>query len=58
MVDIFYMTNTILNSFIQRRKSASKPFKNYKEVCKGPGPCKIAYVKGDKTVVRKVVHLP
>ena len=26
MFDIFSMTNTILYSFIQRRKSASKPF--------------------------------
>uniref|UniRef100_M1DZ21 Ubiquitin n=1 Tax=Solanum tuberosum TaxID=4113 RepID=M1DZ21_SOLTU len=35
------------NSFIQKEREPTRPLKNLlRKVCKGPGPCKTAYVKG------------
>ena len=56
MFDTFSMTNTILYSFIQRRKSANKPFQEliYK-LARDLVPTRLRREKDEKTTVRKVV---
>ena len=64
MFDTFSMTNTILYSFIQRRKSASKPFQELIQkfardlvppFVRDLVPARQRREKDDKTAVRKAV---
>ena len=56
MFDTFSMTNTILYSFIQRRKSDSKPFQELtKKFARDLVPARLPREKDEKTAVRKAV---
>ena len=56
MFDTFCMTNTILYSFIQRRKSASKPFQErIQKFARDLVPARLQREKDEKTTIRKVV---
>ena len=54
MFDIFILKNTIFNSFIQRRKSDSKPFQELtKKFARDLVPARLPREKDEKTAVRK-----
>ena len=57
MFDSFSMTNTILYSFIQRKKLANKPFQELtKKFARNLVLARLRYEKGDKTsTISKVV---